>query len=121
MEPLKLIAEVRVSVFPSNKTLGRGLGATFCVSFPIVAGTVEMVEKTKEVEFVAKQEILLVEDNKSTALVMERFLKKMGHGVKTAYCIKEGKKNFSHNLKFDFACMKKNFLFYSTNSRYLTP
>jgi CheY-like chemotaxis protein len=74
---------------------GLGKGSEFTVLFPILRGaqsspTVLSSNPLQNTQ-VPSQKILLVEDNKSTALVMTRFLKKLGHAVKTAYCVREGK------------------------------
>jgi PleD family two-component response regulator len=72
---------------------GHGHGATFHISFSVISSNATD-SPPREDPFVTinvpPQNILLVEDNKSTALVMTRFLKKLGHEVKTAYSIKEG-------------------------------
>jgi K+-sensing histidine kinase KdpD len=67
---------------------GVGLGSKFVISFPITDS--KIVESPKQSPMTSSQNILLVEDDKLSALVVERFLIKMGHGVKSANCIKEG-------------------------------
>lgn len=72
---------------------GRGNGATFTVTFPTIQTAAQSPPRddlSPSAVNVAPQRILMVEDNKSTALVMTRFLKKLGHDVKTAYSVKEG-------------------------------
>jgi CheY-like chemotaxis protein len=74
---------------------GIGHGSVFSILFPIVQyisiPSRESPLRSPSDSAIPPQRILLTEDNKSTALVMTRFLKKLGHDVKTAYCIKEGK------------------------------
>ena len=73
---------------------GLGHGAEFTVIFPVLRGVqtspTPLSSAPLQNEPVPPQKILLVEDNKSTALVMTRFLKKLGHVVSTAYCVREG-------------------------------
>ncbi len=76
---------------------GFGKGATFFVTFPVILSDADRSpprEDQSNNNEVPSRRILLVEDNKSTALVMMRFLKKFGHNVKVAYCSKEGLRNF---------------------------
>ena len=77
---------------------GTGHGSVFTVLFPIVnpqaSPTRDSPTRSPSELLIPPQRILLTEDNKSTALVLTRFLKKLGHDVKTAYNVKEGKKNF---------------------------
>ena len=81
---------------------GINKGSLFSVTFPFVIPQNSPVSPSRSpVEItVPPQRILLTEDNKSTALVMTRFLKKLGHDVKIAYNVKEAKDLAAAN-KFD--------------------
>lgn len=72
---------------------GINQGASFYVTFPTLPSN-ELDSPQRDSQniptIIPPQRILLVEDNKSTALVMTKFLKKLGHNVKCGYCVKEG-------------------------------
>ena len=87
----------------SASSLGRNLGSTFKVTFPVFSQT-RAQSPPRELAVtqpINPQRILLVEDNKSTALVMMKFLRNFGHEVKIAYCVKEAMEIAREN-KFDF-------------------
>ena len=75
---------------------GKNKGATFKIVLPIIP--IPLPENTPSSLFLnslndnikESQTILLVEDNKSTLLVMTRMIKRLGHNVITAMSIKEG-------------------------------
>ena len=72
---------------------GRNKGSMFSVVLPVVQTPIfkqVLPANTTETDGTPKK-ILLVEDNKSTLLVMNRMIKKLGHTVITAMSIKEGK------------------------------
>ena len=79
---------------------GPGTGATFTVTLPLVNQKVPMkfpVKTDSSKSRVLPKKILLIEDNKSTALVMNRFLQRLGHNVKLATCVKEGTAEIPQN------------------------
>eukprot|EP01117_Protostelium_nocturnum_P015413 TRINITY_DN5978_c0_g1_i2.p2 TRINITY_DN5978_c0_g1~~TRINITY_DN5978_c0_g1_i2.p2 ORF type:complete len:550 (-),score=215.80 TRINITY_DN5978_c0_g1_i2:182-1831(-) len=78
----------------SATSLGLGKGATFSISVPHIVGDAkkqsEESNKTKDDTPLAPRNILLVEDNETTMLVMKRLLtKKFGHSLQAAYSFTE--------------------------------
>ena len=93
-----LVTMMNGKIYATSKGLGQG--AEFTVQFPIIGNIVVVNNeiKTKKQRFtVPSQRILLVEDNKSTALVMARFLKNLGHDVKVAACFQDALQLASSN------------------------
>ena len=84
---------------------GKNKGTTFRIVFPIIptpSGSISnsLLSKSLTESDVEPKTILLVEDNKSTLLVMTRMIKRLGHKVITAMSIKEGKlKNIDKKQK----------------------
>ena len=75
---------------------GVNLGSTFIVQFPIINMSKSPSQKNENFAMssenfvISPKKILYIEDNKSTALVMKRFLAKLGHNVTHAMCVNEG-------------------------------
>ena len=80
---------------------GKNMGTTIKMTFPTSSREPSpILVPSKSESFEMPQRILLVEDNKSTALVMKRFLSNLGHDVKVAYCVKEAM-DLAHENTFD--------------------
>ena len=74
---------------------GKNKGSVFSVVLPTIPAPIKRTKQNEEDLMETETEsipttILLVEDNKSTLLVMNRMLKRLGHNVITAMSIKEG-------------------------------
>ena len=87
----------------SLKATSEGLnqGSTFSVTLPNIktpdVNKISQIENLTNEQTMKKVTILLVEDNKSTLLVMQRMLKRLGHNILTAMSIKEAFEQAENN------------------------
>ena len=88
----------------SAESGGDGKGATFELTLPTANSNRVNLQlnkmQTEQLVAPASLEILMVEDNKPTLLVMERFIKKLGYNVTTAMSVSEAFEA-AKSLKFD--------------------